>query len=65
MACEIRLDVDLNRYKYLLCMKNGRWDQWRHFDSLFILFLGSYSFFLYMVNYVSLFSFEDNMLSGS
>jgi hypothetical protein len=61
MECEIRLDVDLNRYKYLLCMKNGHWDRWRHFDSLFILFRGSYSLCFYMVNYVSLFSFEDNM----
>ena len=50
MACETRLDIDLNRYKYLLCMKDGHWDQWRHSDSLFILFRGPYSFSFHIVN---------------
>jgi hypothetical protein len=46
-------------------MNNGHWDQWRHFDSLLIVFRDSHSFFFLMVNYVSLFSVEDNMLPGS
>jgi len=50
MACETHLDFDLNRYKYLLGMKNGQWDQLRRFDSLFIFFRGSCSFSFHIVN---------------
>jgi hypothetical protein len=46
-------------------MNNGHWDQWRHFDSLFIIYRYFHCFFFHMVNCVSLLSVEDNMSSGS